>query len=276
MSLCSLVTTRKFSEVGPEPDLRDWEITMRLKTFKAGLLAGAAALTLAGSALAADLETDEQVASYGIGYGFATNLKQQTQGLDLDVDALVAGLRAAMSGEESELSNERINAAIQKLQEQQMAAQQAQQAEAQAKVEETKAAGAEFLAENAEREGVTETESGLQYEVLSETDSGKSPTAQDTVKVHYHGTLVDGTVFDSSVDRGEPIEFPLSGVIKGWTEGVQLMTEGDKYKFYIPSDLAYGDRGAGPKIPGGSTLIFEVELLEVIDSQASQEDGSEG
>lgn len=249
---------------------------MRLKTFKAGLLAGAAALTLAGSALAADLETDEQVASYGIGYGFATNLKQQTQGLDLDVDALVAGLRAAMSGEESELSNERINAAIQKLQEQQMAAQQAEQAEAQAKVEETKAAGAEFLAENAEREEVTETESGLQYEVLSETDSGKSPTAQDTVKVHYHGTLVDGTVFDSSVDRGEPIEFPLSGVIKGWTEGVQLMTEGDKYKFYIPSDLAYGDRGAGPKIPGGSTLIFEVELLEVIDSQASQEEGSEG
>ncbi|GGX62362.1 FKBP-type peptidyl-prolyl cis-trans isomerase [Saccharospirillum salsuginis] len=248
---------------------------MQLKKLKTGLLAGACALTMAGYALAEDtaLETDEQVASYGIGYGFATNLKQQTQGLDLDVDALVAGLRAAMAGEESELSNDRINAAIQTLQQQQQQAQAEQQAQQQAKAEETKAAGQEFLAENSERDEVSVTDSGLQYEVLSETDSGASPTAQDTVRVHYHGTLIDGTVFDSSVDRGEPIEFPLSGVIKGWTEGVQLMTEGDKYKFYIPSELAYGSNSPSPSIPAGSTLIFEVELLEVIASEGEGGDG---
>ena len=127
---------------------------------------------------------------------------------------------------------------------------------------ETKAEGEKFLQENKLREGVQETASGLQYEVLVQ-GKGPKPTAESTVKVHYEGTLIDGTVFDSSYQRGEPIEFPLNGVIKGWTEGLQLMPVGSKYKLYIPSELGYGERGAGQSIPPFATLIFTVELLEI-------------
>lgn len=231
---------------------------------KKGFLAGAIALGFVGSVMAEELDTDEQKASYGIGFGFASNLMQQTQGLELDTEALIAGVEAAMSGAETALGQAEINEAIQALQEKQEAAMAEQQAQQQGEVAENVAAGEEFLAENAERDDVTVTDSGLQYEVMSSTDDGASPTAEDTVRVHYHGTLMDGTVFDSSVDRGEPIEFPLSGVIAGWTEGVQLMSEGDKYKFYIPAELAYGDTSPSPTIPAGSVLMFEVELLEVM------------
>ena len=127
---------------------------------------------------------------------------------------------------------------------------------------ETKAEGEKFLQENKLREGVQETASGLQYEVLVQ-GKGPKPTAESTVKVHYEGTLIDGTVFDSSYQRGEPIEFPLNGVIKGWTEGLQLMSVGSKYKLYIPYQLGYGERGAGGSIPPYATLIFTVELLEI-------------
>jgi len=120
----------------------------------------------------------------------------------------------------------------------------------------------EFLAENAQQEGVESTASGLQYKVLTKGTGEMHPTASSNVQVHYHGTLIDGTVFDSSVDRGEPISFGLKQVISGWTEGLQLMVEGDKFRFYIPSNLAYGNRGAG-KIPAGSLLIFEVELIAI-------------
>ena len=122
--------------------------------------------------------------------------------------------------------------------------------------------GEKFLAENAKREGVKVTESGLQYEVLEAT-LGQKPKATDTVKVHYEGTLIDGTVFDSSYKRGESISFPLNGVIKGWTEGLQLMSVGSKYKFFIPYQLAYGERGAGASIPPYAALIFTVELLGI-------------
>ncbi|MCB9255796.1 MAG: FKBP-type peptidyl-prolyl cis-trans isomerase [Chitinophagales bacterium] len=122
--------------------------------------------------------------------------------------------------------------------------------------------GLAFLEENGKRDGVITTASGLQYEVLTE-GSGASPSATDVVTVHYHGTLIDGTIFDSSVDRGEPASFPLNGVIAGWTEGLQLMKEGGKTRFYIPSNLAYGERGAGQTIGPGATLIFDVELLKV-------------
>jgi len=122
--------------------------------------------------------------------------------------------------------------------------------------------GEKFLAENAKREGVKVTASGLQYEVLEAT-LGQKPKATDTVKVHYEGTLIDGTVFDSSYKRGESIEFPLNGVIKGWTEGLQLMSIGSKFKFFIPYQLAYGERGAGGSIPPYAALIFTVELLGI-------------
>lgn len=125
-----------------------------------------------------------------------------------------------------------------------------------------KEAGEKFLAENAKREGVKTTPSGLQYEVL-EPSLGQKPKATDTVRVHYEGTLIDGTVFDSSYRRGESISFPLNGVIKGWTEGLQLMSIGSKYKFFIPYQLAYGERGAGASIPPYSALIFTVELLGI-------------
>ena len=122
--------------------------------------------------------------------------------------------------------------------------------------------GADFLAENEQKEGVKSTASGLQYKVLTKGTGTLHPTAKSSVKVHYHGTLIDGSVFDSSVDRGQPISFGLNQVISGWTEGVQLMVEGDKFRFYIPSELAYGNRGAG-KIPAGSLLIFDVELIAI-------------
>lgn len=125
-----------------------------------------------------------------------------------------------------------------------------------------KAEGEKFLAENAKREGVKVTESGLQYEIL-EPSLGLKPKATDTVRVHYEGTLIDGTVFDSSYKRGESISFPLNGVIKGWTEGLQLMSIGSKYKFFIPYQLAYGERGAGQMIPPYAALIFTVELLGI-------------
>ena len=126
-----------------------------------------------------------------------------------------------------------------------------------------KAAGQAFLDENAKKEGVKVTDSGLQYEVIN-SGEGDKPGIEDTVKVHYVGTLEDGTEFDSSVARGEPTQFPLKGVIPGWTEGLQLMPVGSKYRFVIPSDLAYGDRGAGPQIGPNTTLVFEVELLEIV------------
>jgi FKBP-type peptidyl-prolyl cis-trans isomerase FklB len=141
--------------------------------------------------------------------------------------------------------------------------QQAEMAKKIEKSEENRKAGEAFLAENKTKEGVKTTESGLQYVVLKE-GTGKKPTKDDKVKVHYHGTVIDGTVFDSSVDRGEPSTFGVSQVIKGWTEGLQLMKEGAKYKFFIPSNLAYGSQQRGEVIQGNSTLIFEVELLEVL------------
>jgi FKBP-type peptidyl-prolyl cis-trans isomerase FkpA len=136
---------------------------------------------------------------------------------------------------------------------------------------EIKEKGEKYLQNFVENEGGQKTESGLAYKIIEEGE-GEKPAAEDTVSVHYHGTLIDGTVFDSSRDRGKKVEFPLNRVIKGWTEGLQLIGEGGKIKLVIPADLAYGDAGAPPKIPGGATLIFEVELFKILDEEKAEEE----
>ena len=221
------------------------------RTALATLVAGTIALAPGASVLAQDVavETEEAKVSYGVGMMMGEQLKQFG---DIDYDLLIAGLRAQKEGEETQITIEEAQAAIM--------AQQQEAAEAASA--EASAASAQYLEENAAKEGVTVTDSGLQYEVLTEGD-GPKPSVDDTVSVHYVGTLLDGTEFDSSIARGEPAEFPLKGVIPGWTEGVQLMNVGSKYRFVIPSDLAYGDRGAGQAIGPGETLVFEVELLEI-------------
>ncbi|MEM1442180.1 MAG: FKBP-type peptidyl-prolyl cis-trans isomerase [Verrucomicrobiota bacterium] len=184
--------------------------------------------------------------SYAYGLSIAEQLGER--GVEIDLNQFIAAFNTFTEGGEPALSREDIESAFKESQEQ---------------IEKAKAAeGQKYLDENAEKEGVEVTESGLQYEVLQEGE-GSKPGATDNVTVHYHGTLIDGTVFDSSVERGEPASFPLNRVIPGWTEGVQLMPVGSKFRFTIPYDLAYGERGSPPKIAPYSTLIFEVELLEI-------------
>lgn len=206
-------------------------------------------------ALEQKLDTDAQKLSYGLGLNVGAGvLKQGIPGLDLD--ALIAGLKDSINGSEARISNEELQAVLMRV----------------SKEEEDRISkiagqndelGQSWLKENAEKEGVVSTDSGLQYEVLTQGD-GATPVAASVVKTHYHGTLLDGTVFDSSVDRGEPAEFPLSQVISGWTEVLQLMKVGSKYRVYLPASLAYGNYSPGPTIPPGSALIFEIELLEII------------
>jgi len=191
--------------------------------------------------------------AYALGHSVGGNLK--TQFPDVNPDIITQAILEAFNGKENKLF-ENSQAADTYIRNYLKEA-----SEKKAVVNKEK--GEAFLAKNASKSGVKVTESGLQYEVMKE-GAGEKPTAESTVKVHYHGTTIDGEVFDSSVDRGEPTTFPLNGVIKGWTEGVQLMTVGSKYKFYIPSELAYGARAAGAKIGPNSTLIFEVELLEIV------------
>ncbi|MFN4081290.1 MAG: FKBP-type peptidyl-prolyl cis-trans isomerase [Saprospiraceae bacterium] len=200
------------------------------------------------------LKTAQDSASYAYGVVMSNSLKRQITA-DISTEMLLAGLRAALMGEPTLISNDDANRVYSNYS--RMA--QAKQAEA------ARAEGAKFLAENKKRKEVKTTESGLQYEVLKKGPGGRSPKETDKVEVHYHGTLINGEVFDSSVDRGQKASFGLNQVIKGWTEGLQYMQVGDKFKFYIPAELAYGDRSPSPKIKPGSTLIFEVELFNILD-----------
>ena len=200
------------------------------------------------------LETQIQKGSYAIGYQNGAGLREQTQGV-LDVDAFVAGMKAALAEQESQVSDEDAQVAIGSV-------VAAVEAKAQAAAAANSGEADAFRAEFAAKEGVTTLPSGLMYEVINEGEGAK-PTLQDTVTTHYHGTLIDGSVFDSSVDRGTPASFPVSGVIRGWTEALQLMSVGSKWRLVIPPDLAYGDRGAGGLIGPNETLVFEVELLEI-------------
>lgn len=195
-------------------------------------------------------ETESAQNSYAVGVTMADFITRQFQ--DIDGFAMCQGLHDQLAGGETLLPESEVRTVVSEWQQEQM----------KIKAEANTAEGEKFLAENALREGVVVTDSGLQYEVITLGD-GPKPNATDTVKVHYAGTLIDGTEFDSSYKRGEPIEFPLNGVIAGWTEGLQLMPVGSKYKLFIPGDLAYGPRGAGADIGPNATLVFEVELLEV-------------
>lgn len=198
--------------------------------------------------------TDNGTLSYVTGYQVGKNFS--ANGIDaLDKDEVAAGFNDAKAGKEPRLDEAGRKASM-------AAMDEVVKAKAKAKAEAVKVESKKFLEENAKKEGVKVTESGLQYQVIKEGEGAK-PKATDTVKVHYKGTLVDGKEFDSSYKRGEPISFPLNGVIKGWTEGLQLMPVGSTYRFFIPSDLGYGDRGAGADIPGGAALIFDVELIEI-------------
>jgi len=189
--------------------------------------------------------------SYALGMNLAQNLK--SSGIEsIEYAEFTKGLEAAFEGQDTQMSAEEANQTLQEF----FGALQAKQAEGAIQ------AGKDFLAENAKKEGVVTLESGLQYEIMTE-GNGAKPAATDQVECHYHGTLTDGTVFDSSVERGEPAVFPVNGVIQGWVEALQLMPVGSKWRLAIPSDLAYGERGAGQQIGPHTTLVFEVELLAI-------------
>jgi len=203
------------------------------------------------------LETLEQKASYGIGRQMGDQLAQQPfEGMD--IDAISAGIADAVNGEGMRVEVSEIQEAFNVLNER-MRAQQEEQAKA------ASAVGEAFLTDNAKRDGVVVLESGLQYEILEAGEEGsEKPTRESKVRTHYHGTFIDGKVFDSSYDRGQPAEFPVGGVIAGWTEALQLMNKGAKWKLYIPYNLAYGEQGSPGGIPPYSALVFDVELLEIL------------
>lgn len=203
-----------------------------------------------------DLKNPQTRTSYAIGMDIASSLKRSE--LDLEPAALAAGLIDALTGKAA-LTDEEVKAVIDQFRQEMSAKMAAKQNEAGAANQKL---GDEFLAANGKKEGVKTTASGLQYKVI-QSGSGKQPKASDTVKTHYHGTLISGEVFDSSVERGEPVEFPVNGVIPGWQEALQLMHVGDKWQLFVPASLAYGEQGAGSRVGPNSTLIFEVELLEV-------------
>ncbi len=201
-----------------------------------------------------DAKAAADIASYGIGQQVANNLK--SQGIEINLEQLILGLKDGMQGQKPRYTEAELEAAFQAL----SRAVQARQA---ASGDKNKRAGQEFLAANAKKPGVKITASGLQYQIVKAGQGSATPKATDTVQVHYEGTLIDGKVFDSSLRRGQPVSFPVNGVIPGWTEALQLMHLGDKWRLFIPSELAYGARGAGGDIGPHSVLIFDVELLAI-------------
>ena len=203
-----------------------------------------------------ELKDQKAKDSYSLGYQYGETFKKQ--GMEIDMDVFAAGIRDALGGTEPRMSPEEIRETISALQKRMFAAQQLQLRERAARnLEEGKA----FLAENAKKDGIKTRPSGLQYRVITK-GKGTSPKAGDTVTVNYRGTFLDGTEFDSSYKRGKPASFQVDGVIAGWTEALQLMKPGEKWELFVPSELAYGERGMG-RIPPNSTLIFEVELVSV-------------
>lgn len=222
------------------------------------LCSAIAAVTLVATQVQAaeeiDLTSEENQIGYSIGVNIGQNLAGQGLMESINLDAFLAGVRDVVTAEPRMTQDEMMNA-LNTFQQQMMDAQMAE-------AEAARSASAAFLAENGQRSGVTTTASGLQYEIIESGPSGPSPTTSDSVLAHYQGTFIDGEVFDSSIERGEPARFGVSQVIAGWTEALQLMKVGDKWRLFIPSDLGYGDMGQGPIGPH-SALIFDVELLEI-------------
>jgi FKBP-type peptidyl-prolyl cis-trans isomerase FklB len=223
-------------------------------------MAMCAAVALSGAAFAADapeLKGDKEKLSYSIGMDIGGNLKRQS--VEVDPDLLAKGVKDGYGGGKTLLTEDEARLALTTFQK----ALMAKKAETmRILAEKNKADGEKFLAENARKEGVKTLPSGLQYKEIA-PGTGKSPKTTDTVTTHYKGTLIDGTEFDSSYKRGEPATFPVSGVIPGWTEALQLMKEGAKWQLFVPSNLAYGEKGAGREIGPNAALIFEVELISV-------------
>lgn len=220
------------------------------------------------------LETMDQKVSYILGSDIAERIKQMD--FELNTDAFVMALNDVKNGVEPRINDEEMRAVMTTFQAEQQAKHQEKMSKA---TEENLTKGKEFLTENATKEGVTQTESGLQYKVI-EAGEGETPSADDVVKVHYRGRLLDGTEFDSSYKRNQPATFPVSNLIPGWVEALQLMKVGGKWEIYVPADLAYGPGGT-PNIPPNSTLIFEMELLDIVDQEetapeeGAQEEASE-
>lgn len=222
-------------------------------------LAMAAVVTVSVHALGGDtvLSSQKDKVSYSIGVDLGKSFK--AQGLEVDADTLAKGMKDALAGQKLQMTDDEMRSTMMATQEEMMKKREAATESAGA---DNKKKGEAFLAENKKKDGVTALPSGLQYKVMKAGD-GKKPAATDTVECHYKGTLIDGTEFDSSYSRGQPATFPVNGVIRGWQEALPLMTVGSKWQLFIPSDLAYGARGAGGDIGPNETLIFEVELLGI-------------
>jgi FKBP-type peptidyl-prolyl cis-trans isomerase FklB len=204
-----------------------------------------------------DLKDTKARVSYCIGVDIGSSFKEEE--IDVDPKVLAAGIADALASK-VQLTKDEMKETLANFQKQMM---EKMEEKDKAALEKNAKEGEKFLAENAKKEGVKVTASGLQYKVMKSGTGKISPKPTDIVKTHYHGTLIDGTVFDSSVDRKEPVTFPVNGVIKGWTEALQMMKEGDKWQIFVPSSLAYGEEGAGPRIGPNTTLIFEVELISI-------------
>lgn len=226
-------------------------------SFAVGLLLPALLMSVTFAQKSPAPKTEKQKVSYTIGISLARDFKARK--IEVDPQMILQGLQDELRGKKLQMTDQEMETTMQKFQQEMMAKMEKEQKEESAK---NRKAGDTFLAENKKKPGVITLADGLQYRVVK-MGTGPKPTAQQTVKVHYRGTFIDGKEFDSSYKRGQPVEFPVNGVIRGWSEALMLMPVGSKWELFIPPDLAYGDNGAGGTIPPGATLVFEVELLEV-------------
>jgi FKBP-type peptidyl-prolyl cis-trans isomerase FklB len=254
----SAIPVDEFSAAGREPDRPHLNSTKQFMKTSFLIAAASVALTSLAPAAQTELKDQKDKVSYSIGLDIGTTLKRQL--IDVNAELLNKGIQDGLSGNKALLTDEQVKETMAAFQKDMMAKQAAAK---KANGEKNAAEGKKFLADNKTKEGVKTTASGMQYKVLKD-GTGPVPKATDTVKVNYRGTTIDGTEFDSSYKRGQPASFPVNRVIKGWTEGLQLMKVGSKYQLVIPADLAYGERGAGSDIGPNATLLFDVELLEIV------------